>query len=368
MKTGAVDVFPTERMNIEMAIKILETKFNKENLCEVFIYGLSEINKIVLEVLTHKLPLPQMYVKCRDIATLIAHSFITYPTKLLFIFHQLFLTHLDIDALVVYSVLCRYVNQVFKIANVLREFSAPHLNEINTRFVDTIKQNIVDPFREMIYKVDREFLSKDVVVVALVCNDIGSDQYLDFQKLMLWFNTGFRKMGATVESLTLSADWNNPELLQISAYNAIAMVQSYFKFIIETYPSSKLIVVNYGDPSMFFYHAIHFVERISGVINIAFSTSTFVDEVEHIRGGVEDSILNMTYCPSLFVTGEKAEKSDISHYDQILKHYKTEQAGLIIVGDADDVLNVSSKTLLQYRITPACVKRILLVSLSFINF
>uniref|UniRef100_A0A914YFB5 Uncharacterized protein n=1 Tax=Panagrolaimus superbus TaxID=310955 RepID=A0A914YFB5_9BILA len=212
----------------------------------------------------------------------------------------------------------------------------------------------------MIYKVDREFLSKDVVVVALVCNDIGSDQYLDFQKLMLWFNTGFRKMGATVESLTLSADWNNPELLQISAYNAIAMVQSYFKFIIETYPSSKLIVVNYGDPSTFFYHAIHFVERISGVINIAFSTSTFVDEVEHIRGGVEDSILNMTYCPSLFVTGEKAEKSDISHYDQILKHYKTEQAGLIIVGDADDVLNVSSKTLLQYRITPACVKRILL--------
>jgi hypothetical protein len=164
-------------------------------------------------------------------------------------------------------------------------------------------------------------------------------------------------MGAIVESMTLSADWNNPELVEISAYNAIAMVQSYLKFIVETYPTSKIIVVNYGDPSMFFYHAIHFVERISGVINIAFPTFNYIDEVEHVRGGVEDTVLNMTYCPSLFVAGENSE---ISHYEQILKNYKSQHAGLIIVGDADDALTVSSKTLLHYGITPACVKRMLL--------
>uniref|UniRef100_A0A914PGN8 Uncharacterized protein n=1 Tax=Panagrolaimus davidi TaxID=227884 RepID=A0A914PGN8_9BILA len=361
-ETGALDIFPTERLNVKSALEILETKFNKENLCDIFIYGLSEIHKIIFQSKTQNLPLPKMYIKCRDIATLIAHSFISYPTELLFIFHRFFLTHLDVDALIVYMVLCRFVNQVFKISNVLKVFTAPYLNEINTFFVETIKQNIVDPFREMIYKIDREFLTKDVVVVALVCNDVASDQYLSFQKLMLWFNTGFRKMGAIVESMTLSADWNNPELVEISAYNAIAMIQSYFKFIIETYPTSNLIVVNYGDPSMFFYHAIHFVERVLGVINIAFPTSSYIDEVEHVRGGVEDTILNMTYCPSLFVIGEKAENSEISHYDQILKHYKSEQAGLIIVGDADDALTVSSKLLLSYGITPACIKRILLVS------
>uniref|UniRef100_A0AC35FZY0 Uncharacterized protein n=1 Tax=Panagrolaimus sp. PS1159 TaxID=55785 RepID=A0AC35FZY0_9BILA len=359
-ETGALDVFPTERLHAKSALEILETKFNKENLCDIFIYGLSEIHKIILQSKTQNLPLPKMYIKCRDIATLIADSFISYPTELLFIFHRFFLTHLDVDALIVYMVLCRFVNQVFKISNVLKVFTAPHLNEINTLFVEIIKQNIVDPFREMIYKIDREFLTKDVVVVALVCNDVASDQYLSFQKLMLWFNTGFRKMGAIVESMTLSADWNNPELVEISAYNAIAMIQSYFKFIVETYPTSKLIVVNYGDPSMFFYHAIHFVERILGVINIAFPTSSYIDEVEHVRGGVEDTILNMTYCPSLFVIGEKAENSEISHYDQILKHYKSQQAGLIIVGDADDALTVSSKLLLSYGITPACIKRILL--------
>uniref|UniRef100_A0AC35G342 Uncharacterized protein n=1 Tax=Panagrolaimus sp. PS1159 TaxID=55785 RepID=A0AC35G342_9BILA len=356
-ETGAVDIFSIERINAKAALEILETKFNKENLCDTFIYGLSEIHIIILQSKTQNLPLPKMYIKCRDIATLIAHSFISNPTELLFIFHRFFLTHLDVDALIVYMVLCRFVNQVFKISNVLKEFTAPHLNEINTHFVETIKQNIVDPFREMVYKIEREFLTKDVVVVALVCNDVASDQYLSFQKLMLWFNAGFRKMGAIVESMTLSAYWNNPELVEISAYNAIAMVQSYLKFIVKSYPTSKIIVVNYGDPSMFFYHAIHFVERISGVINIAFPTYSYIDEVEHVRGGVEDTVLNMTYCPSLFVAGENSE---ISHYEQILKNYKSQHAGLIIVGDADDALTVSSKTLLHYGITPACVKRMLL--------
>lgn len=68
----------------------------------------------------------------------------------------------------------------------------------------------------------------------------------------------------------------------------------------------------------------------------------------------------MTYCPTLFVTHE--DDKEILNYSLILKNYKSQEAGLIIVGDADKYLNIKHETLLHYHITPACVKRILIVS------
>lgn len=92
-------------------------------------------------------------------------------------------------------------------------------------------------------------------------------------------------MGATVESCTLAAEWTGePNIIKTSTYSAMSVMQSYLKFILATYPDKKVMIVNYGNPSMFIYHAIHFVENIWGIINIGFPTYSVDEDGQHIRG------------------------------------------------------------------------------------
>lgn len=91
-------------------------------------------------------------------------------------------------------------------------------------------------------------------------------------------------MGATVESCTFSAEWQNRDLAELTAYKMLTFVDSYLRFILQTYPGKKIFIVNYGMPAVYFHEAIHNVDGIWGVINIGFPTFSYIDGVKHIRG------------------------------------------------------------------------------------
>lgn len=73
--------------------------------------------------------------------------------------------------------------------------------------------------------------------------------------------------------------------------------------------------------------------------------------------------MNQTYCPVLFVVGEKTKSAEVHHYAQMITNNTCGRAGIVVVGNANDELILDSKTLLGYGITPASVVRIVLVCL-----
>lgn len=105
------------------------------------------------------------------------------------------------------------------------------------------------------------------------------------------------------------------------------------------------------------FKAISSIAGVSGLLNFAFPTET----ASGARGDVED-LINLTYCPTLFVVGQNASDFCFDSMNYLRKIIKVD-TGLVVVGGANHNLFVSALRLNLERVSQKLVDRKIVVEL-----
>uniref|UniRef100_A0A7E4W954 Flocculation protein FLO11-like n=1 Tax=Panagrellus redivivus TaxID=6233 RepID=A0A7E4W954_PANRE len=214
-----------------------------------------------------------------------------------------------------------------------------------------------DPYIRMLTQLTRR-LKKPNVYVVLVYPGITFDDdtispiYHAHEQIFL----GLSSMGAVVEKLAINDPFpmdKNPNMNQASDY-AVEYVRNKLKDIINRRPGDRIFVAAWGLPCLFVHEAVLDVSGITGLIDLAIP---MMSPHGH-RGIVGDKMLR-TYCPTLLIIGEEAENAVVADVVDCLENFVA-QAGLIIVGAADESLIVDVETLTRYGLTQACINRLII--------
>ncbi|VDN56140.1 unnamed protein product [Dracunculus medinensis] len=135
---------------------------------------------------------------------------------------------------------------------------------------------------------------------------------------------------------------------------AITLVCRKVNEVHKRFPSKKIVLVGWGLSGLINHQVVQCTSDISAIVNFAFPMKT----VEGMRGDVDDDIL-LTYCPTLFIVGEKSTDCNIYELQRMASRMIA-PAGVMLVGSANNNLQVSSLRLSTERFTQRTVQRALL--------
>ncbi|MFH4976263.1 hypothetical protein AB6A40_002972 [Gnathostoma spinigerum] len=271
--------------------------------------------------------------------------------------HQFLIQHAPLGILMTYLNMFLFAKNI-PTARYLLDFLLgnanldPKLNSVNRKIRRFIYQNqAADPETDHILRVAGRRHFKNICILAVspyivyggvTHPHIKSHEFM-FGNLLPVCVGDYRLITVSIPSTRVTAS-------EISDYATELVIRNARKLHRE-HSKMRLVLVGWGSSCLYNLEALEEVTDVAAVINFAFPQKA----CDGTRGlNCEDTML-LTYCPSLFIVGDKAENCNIREMQQMTENMIA-PAGLIVVGDANNNLNVALPRLCMERFTDRTVQ------------
>uniref|UniRef100_A0AC35TJZ6 SANT domain-containing protein n=1 Tax=Rhabditophanes sp. KR3021 TaxID=114890 RepID=A0AC35TJZ6_9BILA len=224
--------------------------------------------------------------------------------------------------------------------------------EINRCVKDFINVKAVDPWLKdakdnMPHKLNN-------VAFLVVLPNISTRDYcpstVAYQDLMETFVPG---LVVTTKFVSLSFETQEPVSVAELMEHCTELVRRELVALIEERPDDHIVCVGWDVTNAIISRVLAETGGVTACINLAYTNKTG----DGYRGDVEDEMV-LLYCPQLYVVGESSTMFDLKFFNAI-RRVMTCETGLVIIGNADPNLRVSTTTLLRERVTQSAVNLVI---------